>query len=92
MDQPVLGARDVLQGQLDLSVNARRPAQQKMRRTLAELMAPVAVAHGQGVGDGDRARRRAEGGLQHHGAVEVAASHLGGVRGPDRPIASLVPE
>ena len=55
MDQPVLGTRDVLQGQLDLAFDARRAAQQKMRRTLAELMPPVAVAHGQGVGDGDRA-------------------------------------
>ena len=92
MDQPVLGARDVLQGQLDFSFNARRTPQQKMRRTLAELMPPVAVAHGQGVGDGDRTRRRAEGGLQHHGAVQVAASHLCGARGPDRPVASFVTE
>ena len=92
MDQPVLGARDVLQGQLDLSFDARRPPQQKMRRILAELMPPVAVAHGQGVGDGDRTRRRAEGGLQHHGAVQVAASHLCGARGPDRPVAGLVTE
>ena len=55
-------------------------------------MPPVAVAHGQGVGNDNRARRRAEGGLQHHGAVQVAASHLGGARGPDRPVAGLVTE
>ena len=92
MDQPVLGTRDVLQRHLDLSLDARRLPQEKMRRILAELMPPVAVAHGQGVGDGDRARRRGEGGLQHHGAVQVAASHLGGARGPDRPVAGFVTE
>ena len=92
MDQPVLGAGDILHGQLDFSVHARRPPEQKMRRTLAEAMPPVGVAHGQGVGDGDRTRRRAEGGLQHHGALEVAASHLCGGRGPDRPVASFVTE
>ena len=40
MDQPVLGARDVLQGQLDFAFNARRTAQQKMRRTLCRGHAP----------------------------------------------------
>ena len=92
MDQPVLGAWDVLQAQLDFSFNARRTPQQKMRCILAELMAPVAVAHGQGVDDGDRARRRAGGGLQHHGAVQVPAGHSCGARGPDRPVASFVAE
>ena len=92
MDQPVLGARDVLQGQLHVSFNARRTSQQKMRRTSAQLMSLVAVAHGQGVGDCDGTPRRAEGGLQHHGAVQVAASHLTGVCRPDRPVASLVTE
>ena len=90
MNKPVLGTWGVLQGQLDLSFNARRTSQQQVRRTLAELMPPIAVAHGQGVGDGDRTSRRAEGGLQHHGAVQVAAGHLCGVRGPDRPVARLV--
>ena len=92
MDQPVLGARDVLEGQLDLPFGARRPSEQKMGCPPAELMAPVAVAHGQGVGDDDRARRGAEGGLQHHGAVQVAASCLCGIGGPDRPVTGVVAE
>ncbi len=92
MDQSVLGPRDVLQAQLDFSFDARRTPKQKMRCTLAELMAAVAVAHRQRVDDDDRARRRAGGRLQHHGAVQVTASHLRRARGPDRPVAGCVTE
>ena len=92
MDQPVLRTRDVLHGQIDLAFDARGPAQQNVWRTPAEIVPPVAVAHGQRVGDGDRTRRRAEGGLQHHGAVQVAPGHLSGPGGPDRPVAGLVTE
>jgi hypothetical protein len=44
MDQPVLGARDVLHRQLDFSFDARRTPQEQMRCALAELMPAVAVA------------------------------------------------
>ncbi len=83
IDESVLGARGVDQVQLDLSVDARRTPEQKMGRVAAELMPSVPLAHGEGVDESDPARRRAEGGLQHHGAVEVAASHVSGVRGLD---------
>ena len=92
MDQPVLGARNVLQGQLDFSFYALRTSQKKVRCTPPELMSPVAVAHGEGVADRDGTTRRPVGGLQHHGAVQVAASHLTRVRGPDRPVASFLAE
>ena len=61
-----------------------------MRCTPAELMSSVALAHGEGVGDRDGTRRRAEGGLQHHGAFQVSASHLTGVGDPDRPVTCFV--
>ena len=43
--QAVLRTRHVLHMQVDLSLDARRTPQQKMRRILAELMPPVARAH-----------------------------------------------
>jgi hypothetical protein len=47
-DQPVLGTRDVLQGNLDLSFNARRTPQEKMRRirprSCPRLPSPMARA------------------------------------------------
>ncbi len=92
MDQPVLRTRNVLHGQIDLAFDARGPAQQDVWRIPAEIVPPVAVAHGQRVGDGDRTRRREEGGLQHHGAVQIAPGHLSGPGGPDRPVAGLVIE
>ena len=73
--QPISGAQHVLQGQRNLTLDACRTPQQKMWRIVAELMPPVAFAHGQGVGDRDRTGRRGERGLQHHGPVQVAASH-----------------
>ena len=74
---------------LQLQVARRR---RRCGAPLAEFMPTITVAHGQGVGDGDDTRRGVEGGLQHHGAFQVATSHVCGVRDPDRPIASFVTE
>ncbi len=92
MDQPVLRARDVLHRQFNFSFDARRTPQQKMRCALTKLMPAVTVAHRQGVGERDRAGRRAKRGLRHHRPVQVAASHLCGSHGPHRPVAGVFTE
>ena len=92
MDQPVLGPRDVLQGQLDFSIDAGRPSQQKMWRSLPSAcprlpspMASASVTATVPVG----VRKVVS---KHHGAVQVAAGHLCGARRPDRPVAGFVTE
>ena len=92
MDQRVLGTRHELQGQVDLTFDARHAADEKVRRTFAELVSPVAKAHGKCIGDRDRTRRRAKGRLQHHGPVQVAPGRLCRTGGPDRPVAGFLPE
>jgi hypothetical protein len=85
VDETVLRAGDILEVQLDLSFDTGRLPQQEMGRLPAQLVPPIALAHSQGVEHRHRARRRAVGGLQHHGALHIAASYLAGTR-PDRPV------
>ena len=92
MIQPVFGTRDELQGQVNLSLRARGAPQQHVRRCFAEFVTSVAISHGKCVGDRDRTRRRAERGLQHHGAVQVAPGHFRRVGGPERPVPGVLAE
>ena len=52
--EPVVGSWGVLEAQLNLSFNAGCTPQQNVWCVLAELVPPIAVAHRQGVDDGDR--------------------------------------
>ena len=85
-DEAVLGAGGVAHRQLDLAPGARQPAQQDARRAGAELVAPLVAAHGQRIGEHDGPRRRAEGGLQHHRVLDVAAADVRRTRRVDRPV------
>ena len=92
MLQPVIGARDVLHGQVDPSLRTRGAPQENVRRSFAEFVSPVARTHGKCVGDRDRTGRCAQRGLQHHGAVQVAPAHFRRVGGPEEPVPGVLVE
>ena len=75
---------------LDLAARARHLPQQEMGRVPAQVVAPVALAHGQRVDDDRRPGGRAVGRLQHHRAIHVATGDRAGARRPQRPVARLL--
>ena len=89
-DQPVLGPRDILDLQLNLPGDAAELADQQGGRAEAEIVPPLAGAQRQRVGQGDRAGGGGEGGLEHHGLVEVAPGDLELPGRADRPVPRLV--
>ena len=89
-DQPVLRPRHVLQCQLHPAGHAADLPEQQARRAAAQVVAALAGAERESIDDGDRARAGAEGGLQHHGLVQVAASGLEVPGRADGPVPGLV--
>ena len=92
VDEPVFRAWPVLHLDVHAAGRAAHLPYQQARRALAQLVTGVVRADGQCVGEGRRAGRGLEGGLQHHRAVQVAThcAVLGG-RG-DRPVAGRIVE
>jgi hypothetical protein len=90
MNKAVLRAGDIFELHLDLACGAGRPAQQQVRHVYAEMVSPVALPSRQRIDHYQAACRRAEGGLQHHGSVQVAAGNAGSAGCPDGPVAGLL--
>jgi hypothetical protein len=92
MDEAVFGAGHVLDLHVDLPGDSLDLTDQQARGSPPDVVAPLVGSHSQRVDEGGRASFGGEGGLQHHGLVDVAPPGLEIAYGPEGPVAGSIVE